>query len=315
MEERRLRRVRNSYVAAALLHGVLYFLPDPRQTPEPPPKDERIELALVSSAPPAPDDGAQAAASPTPQPPEPRPVPKVAAAKPVPSAPTGSVPLPSPRPEPVAPTPQPPAPPMSFREWQQRNRRFLPGARVVQGGGQGGDDLISRQGRDRCEPMFSRRADLVLLLFDASGSLSEAMTAQALSCAQQAAKAGLDQGAEVVVGTFARDVALHPPTRNLGDVQVALRAATDRTATTLPARELQHFLDRDPNARVELVIVSDGWIPNTDDVLNWYRYFLESNPDNRGTMYTVGQRGHREAVDALRSIGFDVFQYDQIRGK
>jgi len=204
---------------------------------------------------------------------------------------------------------------MSFRDWQRQQRRFLPGARVIPGGGQGGADLISRQGRDKCEPLFPRHADLVLLLFDASGSLSEAMTAQALSCAQQAAKAALAVGAEVVVGTFARDLSLHPPTRDLSDVQVALRSATDRTATMLPARQLQSFLDRDPNAVVELVIVSDGWIPNTDEVLNWYRYFLELHPDNRGTMYTVGQQGHREAVDALRGIGFDVFQYDQIRGR
>lgn len=309
-----MKRLRASYVLALLAHGGLFLVGDPRQVPERP-KDERIELALVSSAPPAEVDGAEAAPPPSPQP-TPPPTPQVAAVKPVPVAPTGWLPPPTPVPTTPNPRPQPtqPAPPTSFREWQQQQRNYLPSQRVVPGGGQGGSDMISRQGRDRCEPMYPLPVDVVYLLFDASGSLSEAMTAQALSCAQQAAQAALRQGAVIVVGTFARDVQLSQPTTRYSDVQVALRSLTDRTATVLPARELQQYVDRAPGARSELVIVSDGWIPNTDEVLNWYRYFLELNPDNRGTMYTVGQSGHREAVDALRSIGFDVFQYDQIQG-
>jgi hypothetical protein len=314
-EVQRMKRMRTSYVLALLAHGALFFLGDPRQLPESEP-DERIELALVSSAPPADDDGA-AVAPPEPvqpQPPPPAP-PQVAAVKPAPVAPDGMRPLPTPRP--VAPTPvppAPPAPPTSFRDWQRQQRRYLPSAPVVSGGGMDGTDMISRQGRDRCEPRYPQPVDVVYLLFDASGSLSETMTAQALSCAQQAAQAALRQGAVIVVGTFARDLQLSPPTTNYDDVQVALRAFTDRTATVLPARELQRYLDRAPGARSELVIVSDGWIPNTAEVLNWYRYFLELHPDNRGVMYTVGNRGHREAVDALRDIGFDVVQYDPIQG-
>ena len=313
-QDRRMKRLRASYVLALLAHGGLFLVGDPRQVPERP-KDERIELALVSSAPPAEVDGAEAAPPPSPQP-TPPPTPQVAAVKPVPVAPTGWLPPPTPVPTTPNPRPQPtqPAPPTSFREWQRQQRNYLPSQRVVPGGGQGGGDMISRQGRDRCEPMYPLPVDVVYLLFDASGSLSEAMTAQALSCAQQAAQAALRQGAVIVVGTFARDVQLSQPTTRYSDVQVALRSLTDRTATVLPARELQQYVDRAPGARSELVIVSDGWIPNTDEVLNWYRYFLEINPDNRGTMYTVGQSGHREAVDALRSIGFDVFQYDQIQG-
>lgn len=312
-EERRMKRLRASYTLAVLAHGALFLMGDPRQVPDKPPEDERIELALVSSAPPAEVDGAEASTPETPSEPQPPPPPQLAAVKPVPKAPDGWLPPQQPPPiVPPAPRTQPPAPapPTSFREWQRQRQRYLPQAHVVPGGGQGGEDMISRQGRDRCQPLYPQPVDVLYLLFDASGSLNDAMTAQAMSCAQQAAQAALARGAVIVVGTFARDVKLSEPTTNYEDVKLALRAMTDRTATVLPARELQAYIDRAPNARSELVIVSDGWIPETHAVLGWYRYFLDVNPDNRGTMYTVGQDGHREAVDALRSIGFDVFEYD-----
>lgn len=311
-EERRMKRLRASYTLAVLAHGALFLMGDPRQVPEKP-EDERIVLALVSAAPPAENDGAEVAPPETPAEPQPRPTPQLAAVKPAPVAPDGWLPPQEPQPPaPQTPHPQPstPTPPTSFKEWQRARQRYMPQAHVVPGGGQGGEDMISRQGRDRCQPLYPQPVDVMYLLFDASGSLNDAMTAQAMSCAQQAAKAALARGAVIVVGTFARDLKLSEPTTSYEDVQLALRAMTDRTATVLPSRELQAYMDRAPGARSELVIVSDGWIPDVEGALGWYRYFLELNPDNRGTMYTVGQDGHRASVDALRSIGFDVFEYD-----
>ncbi|HHO50245.1 MAG TPA: hypothetical protein ENK18_05065 [Deltaproteobacteria bacterium] len=178
------------------------------------------------------------------------------------------------------------------------------------GGTAEGVDGLTRAGRSRCEPPPHRRPELLYLLFDSSGSMNELRQAQALSCAQQYARAVLATGAPVVVVNFALDSTFSPPTHDMLDVQIALRAASDNRATVLPTRGLQSFFD--PSIAADLVIVSDGIFRTTPDVLIWYSYFLELNPDNRGTMYTVGSPGHREAVGRLRDIGFDVYMYEQL---
>jgi hypothetical protein len=313
-ERRRRERIRNRHLAAwlgslllhALLLGLLALWPEP----QPPPRI--LELSLVRPGegdeqgvpPPAEADPAQVAPRPSPMPPRPTPT------RPAPAPALPPSPAPSPAPLPRPPQPQPPT---SFRDWQRSRAAFLPTAEPIGEGGAQGDDLAQRRGRDRCVPAPHRRFDVLFLLFDASGSMTDMGRAQALSCAQQYAQAALDQGAHVIVGTFARDTIWSPPTRRLLDIQAGLRAAIDARHTALPTRELGALVDQAPGAISELVVVSDGWFVADNEVLVWYRYFLEVNPENRATMYTVGAPGHREAVRRLQGIGFDVFIYEQIR--
>ncbi len=292
-----------SLAASLVLHVVGLFLaaitwPDPKEREKP---LEVVELALVS-------EGERDVEAP-PAPREPRPQP-----------PTTSAP-PSPRLAPPAPVgelaPQTePAPPESFAEWQARRRsRYLPPSTPYAAGRVKGQQPLNRPGRRNCDPVATRAADRVYLLFDSSGSMSGLGHAQALRCAQQYASGALARGAEIVVANFARDVKFSEPTRKMLDVQIALRALTDPTQTRLPSRELQRFFQQLPDAPADLVIISDGWFVPEREVLTWYRFFLELHPENRGVMYTVGNRGARDAVTHLRGLGFDVHAYEPTSGQ
>ncbi|MEZ4320562.1 MAG: hypothetical protein R3F61_23980 [Myxococcota bacterium] len=200
--------------------------------------------------------------------------------------------------------------PPSFAAWQEsRKSSFLPN-RIPDGGGDpDGVASVDSRGKDRCVPDDLRAVDRLYLLFDSSGSMSSQLRAQALSCAQQYAEAAIDKGAVVVVGNFAAGAQFFPPTRNMTDVALAIRADVDARATVLPSMELNPFFDQDPNATSDLVILSDGYIPNARAALPWYRYFLELNPENRGYLYTLGTPGQPDVVDMLERIGFDVYVY------
>ncbi|MEN0067688.1 MAG: hypothetical protein AAGA48_36505 [Myxococcota bacterium] len=270
---------------------------------EPPPPPEVVELALVAQgrpdakSPPAPERAPDRPATPAPAP-DPRPAPR---------APTGD------RPPPAEPVPQPP---QSFAAWQaQRRSRYLPARSQYPQGAIDGRAPIHRPGRRRCDPPEARNAERVYLLFDTSGSMEGIGRSQALTCAQQYAKRALDAGAEIVVGNFARTVRFAEPTRNMLDVQLALRALNDPTATRLPGRELQAYFQQVPDVPADLVIISDGLVMTEREVLIWYRFFLEMHPENRGIMYTVGNRGARNAVTQLRGLGFDVHAYEPTAGQ
>ncbi|MEO0605625.1 MAG: hypothetical protein AAF211_29605, partial [Myxococcota bacterium] len=213
--------------------------------------------------------------------------------------------------------PQPePAPPRSFAEWQaQKRSRYLPPRAAYAAGRIDGRDPINRPGRKNCDPPKTRPADRVYLLFDSSGSMTGLGRSQALRCAQQYASGALARGAEIVVANFARDVKFSAPTREMLEVNVALRALTDPTQTRLPSRELQRFFQQLPDVPADLVIISDGWFVPEREVLVWYRFFLELHPENRGLMYTVGNRGARDAVTHLRGLGFDVHAYEPTAGQ
>ncbi len=312
-------RRRISLLASVLVHAMLAWWVDP--LPDPPPEDTVLEVAFVRMAPPGPDGGpppseAQDDAQPEPQPARPPPTPSPPASA-VPPAPTGrrfaaldrgaqGTDTPNLRSDPT---------PRSFRDWQRNQRAGAAWAPSIPvgGGAADGQDLLTQRGRDRCEPPGPRRSpEVVYLLFDSSGSMSSVRQAQALSCAGQVAEAALEAGAEVVVANFARNVTFYPPSRRLFDIQAALRGGSDRTATVLPARQLQPFFDQRPGADADLVIVSDGWFETPRDVLIWYEYFLEMNTDNRGMMFTVGTPGAQVGVGPLRELGFDVYMYEQI---
>ena len=140
---------------------------------------------------------------------------------------------------------------------------------------------MGREGRHRCTPPRERRVDVVFLLFDTSGSMTDARRAQALACAHQYAAQALDGNAAVVVASFANGVHISEPARQMLDVEIALRHVTDPTQTWLPTSQLQPLFDRFEDAAADLVIISDGWFITNGDALNWYQYFLELNPDNR----------------------------------
>ncbi|MCB9674752.1 MAG: hypothetical protein H6737_06520 [Alphaproteobacteria bacterium] len=197
-----------------------------------------------------------------------------------------------------------------FASWQKARMAHVMPSRIPDGGGSpDGTAAVDSEGTDRCVPAPGRQVERLYLLFDSSGSMSDQLRAQALSCAQQYASAVIDGGGVVVVGNFARAAKFFPATRSMTDVAFALREDADPRATVLPSRELNPFFDQDPGARADLVILSDGYIPNFRDVLPWYRYFVELDPENRGYLYTLGAKGHPEVTEALRRIGFDIYVY------
>lgn len=198
----------------------------------------------------------------------------------------------------------------AFESWQTaRMAGLIPDALEDPGGERTGTAVVTTHGMERCEPVSGRRVDGLYLLFDASGSMSETLLAQALACAQQYAEAAVARGGYVVVGTFARTSRFSPPTRDLTEVAFALRATTDPTATILPSRELGTYFEAQRPAHTDLVILSDGMIPNLREVLPWYRYYLELDPENRAYLFTLGSPGHPDVTAALRDIGFEIVVY------
>ena len=119
---------------------------------------------------------------------------------------------------------------MSFRDYQAAQRDGVP----LPSGGRGGTDLVSSRGRDRCAP--ARAADLVILLYDASGSMADTRRAQGIHCARQYAQEAIARGAHVVVGSFGLTSAFSAPTQRVSDIDIALRASVDTRGTVLPAR-------------------------------------------------------------------------------
>lgn len=305
-------RFRASLVVSVALHAALVAMIGQIRLPPPePPPPRMLELELRSHGP-RPADVSGDPAPPDEVPPEPTP-PKV---QPQPPKPPQPAPAPPPAPEgAVAPAPRAPEPPKTFAEYrQQRFARFEGSLRELSkvspgGGAPDARDTTTNPGRDRCEPPETRRPQVVYLLFDSSGSMDSIQRREALTCARQYAKASLESGALVVVGNFAGTSTFAPPTRDLTDIEFALRSGTNPRATLIPSRELDRFVDANPRVLADLVIVSDGYISNYRDALNWYRYFLELNPDNRGLMFTIRTPGPREVVDAFQDIGFEVHIY------
>ncbi len=290
------------FIVSALLHALLLVF-SPPDRPDPP-KERIMELALVQRG----DGNAPSAATAAA---ETRPTPKQQskAVETTPPAPQGV------RPKAPESTPQaPPATPSTFAEWSQNQRSAVPSMATLpaDGGGQRGRDLSSSRGRKKCAPFHQRRVDVVYLLFDSSGSMSPMRHSQALGCAHQYAKAAMDSGAWVIVGNFAASTHFSQPTRNMTDVEIALRGPSDARATILPTKGLGRLFDHNPRAVGDMVIVSDGYIINYNDLLPSYRYFLELNPNNRGYMYTVGSPGHPAVTRALEEIGFDVYIYQTL---
>ena len=325
---RRLERGKPHALVGALLlslgmHAigavVLSRLHHPRPEPEP---DRVLQVAFISRGS---EDGHQEAAAPEPAAaPMPTPQPSPRRAPTVSPAPVATQPQPSE----VAPPERFPAlvaaaqirpsqpvdllaPPDSFEAWEQRRTdRAIPAHLHHRGGGSlDGVASIDSEGVDRCEPAEGRVVERLYLLFDSSGSMSSQLRNQALSCAQQYARAVIDAGGEVVVGNFARSSSFAPATRNPTEVAFALRADNDARATLLPSADLNPFFNEAPDSRADLMILSDGMIPNYRSVLPWYRYFLEINPENRGYLYTLGTRGPPEVTSALRKIGFEIYVY------
>jgi hypothetical protein len=197
---------------------------------------------------------------------------------------------------------------MSFRDYQAARMDGVP----LPSGGRGGTDLVTSKGKERCDP--ARAADLVILLYDASGSMADTRRAQGIHCARQYAQGAIQRGARVVVGSFGLNAAFSPPTRDVSDIDFALRAQVDGRGTVLPTRELFPWIDDAQGQVMDLVIVSDGYIPPSREVVDAYAYFLDLHPQNRGVMYTVGQPGLRAIESELKDLGFDVFVYQQLGG-
>jgi len=303
-------RLPASYAASALVHlvgAVLLWWAGPLNPP--PPEEKRISIELVAQGRGPQQHAAMAVQPPSAPPSQPTPVrPRPKA----PPAPRGTVPLPLPVDPSPAPVPAPvspvQSPTTSFRDWQAARMDGVP----LPSGGRGGTDLVSSKGKDRCEP--ARASDLVILLYDASGSMADTRRAQGIHCARQYAQGAIARGAQVVVGSFGLTSAFSPPTRDVSDIDFALRAQVDARGTVLPARELFPWIDNAQGKVMDLVIVSDGYIPPSREVVDAYSYFLDLHPQNRGVMYTVGQPGQRAIENELRDLGFDVFVYQQLGG-
>ena len=278
MERRRRnarRRVWYTSVFLSLIsHAVagMWFdrldLARPHEKVEKPDEPEVIQIALL-----APGDRlteANTAPPPPPSPPipTPTPAPKARQAPPTapptsPPAPQGTLPLWSPLPFAPGPAPVEPAPPVSFAAWEQnRWSRFKPNLFEARGSPDGVAPM-TRDGRKKCAPAPDRPVERVYLLFDTSGSMSDLLRAQALSCAQQYARHAIDAGASVVIGNFAGQVTLSEPTTDIMDVGFALRSGNDPTRTVLPGRELNRYFERNPGLTSDIVILSDGGSPTS----------------------------------------------------
>lgn len=293
------------------------------EMPEPEPETV-LEVAFVSRSPEprGPEPTPQPAAEPSPQPSQaPRTAPK-ARARPEPAQPAPTIDAPVP-PEIefaalYAAAQNRPRQPLDlldrsegFVSWEQRrsDAGIPEHLRARAGGLPDGDAVIDSEGVDRCQPAEGRAVDRLYLLFDSSGSMSSDLRNRALSCAQQYAGAVIDAGGDVVVGNFAGTTVFQSSTRNPTDVAFALRAENDARATLLPSKRLNPFFDEAPGAVADLVILSDGIIPNLRDVAPWYRYFLRMHPENRGYLYTLGTRAPPDVAAALRRIGFEIRIY------
>jgi uncharacterized protein with von Willebrand factor type A (vWA) domain len=150
------------------------------------------------------------------------------------------------------------------------------------------------------------------VLFDSSGSVTGPQRTLAVGCAQQYAQAAIRDGARVAVANFADRVEFTEPTTDMADVNAALRGQTSGRGTRLPAAELKPILDAHQTEATDLVVVSDGYIPNAAESLRWYRYFLDSNTDNRAYMMVVGAGGHPSVRHAFRQAGFDVYAFNTL---
>ena len=318
--ERRDVRLR-ALVAALVLHTLGVMALD-RWVPEREPShEEPIVLSLMATGNTDAEADALAAedevveeapvTTPSPTPPQPQPTPRptpvmpaAIEAPPVKEAPMGTAPMSQPT----------PAPPTSFAQWQRSrfNRFSAPRATGTTRDPRGaiGPDRATSRGVQRCEPDVSVRADIVYLLFDSSGSMSRWRKDLAVSCAQQYAKASLDRGARVAVANFADATSVTLPSHDLTTVGAALRDTSQGNGTRLPTSELRELFATQGTGRAELVIVSDGYLPNVQQALPWYQYFLETNPDNRGYLYTIRQGGAADVTQAFTGIGFRVLIYD-----
>lgn len=300
---------------------LLWSLPD---KPVPPPKDKVIEVTFLAepragdkSAGPDADVGAPQK-KPPPAPPQPRPKPKPAKiskpkAKPVPAAPK-AVPTDEPAPAPSeAAEPATEEMPKSFAAWQASQKKGLPGLgkqRPAIVGLEGrGEDLARSRGTKRCGPRGSRLPDVLYLLIDSSGSMTPEWQSQALTCAHQYARKVVEAGGLVSVGNFAERTTFTRPSQDFTDIASMLRLRTNGHQTRLPGKELGPLLDAHANLEADLVVLSDGYLPNTREAMTWYRYFLKVNPENRGYLYTIGLAAPREVTDAFSMAGFDVLVY------
>lgn len=310
--------MRSAALLSLVLHGLaVYFVEVP--TPAPPEPDPIVELTFLSNAARSDvpdeavggDDAAPSEPTPSNPPTPPAPVPASPAPMSAPELPSADV-------QPSAPVAEPqPAPSggprMSFKEWQAARARGLPGlqrrALSDQQAGDGGRHLTNSRGTKQCEPQGQRAPDVVFVLIDSSGSMDRERQDQAISCAHQYAMAALQRGAAVGVGNFADQAAFTQPTRDMVEIDAALRSRANGMGTVLPSKALAGLIDRHAGRSADLVIVSDGYLPNYREAMPWYSYYMALSDDNRGYLYTVGFAPPSEVSDAFVRIGFGVFIY------
>lgn len=312
--------LRSATLLSLMLHGlVLYTYPDREPPPEPLPPDPVMALTLLAEPTPGgPEGSAEASVAPMSteiSKPDPRPPSRKRA--PTPPKPPEVPPAPA---DPAVAEPQPratsqgaPPPAPSFRSWQAQRTRGLPGfgsrTPTPRGlGGQGRDRARSR-GTKRCTPHVDRIPEVVYLLIDSSGSMDSGWGALAVSCAQQYARAAMAGGALVGVGNFAERATFTRPTRDMVDVNVALRTNNNGQGTQLPARQLGPLFQAHEHLRGDLVLLSDGYLPNYRDAMPWYLYFLDMNAQNRGYLYSIGSAAPQQVTAAFENSGFQVFTY------
>jgi hypothetical protein len=307
------------------------------EKPQPPPKDEPVELTLLAEPVPGEEGGGdvdatvapEPAASPPPTPSKKKAQERVRKAPEVPqlakladmaladASPDAEV-VETPAEQPVPPTPPTEAQPnttprMSFSSWMAEQSKGIPGLgahapRLEHGGGVGRDRVRSR-GTKQCVPTADRMPEIVYLLIDSSGSMTADWRAQAISCAHQYARAAMAHGAKVAVGNFADRATFTEPTDDMTELGAALRLRSNGQGTTLPAAQLGPLFDSYVSLPADLVVLSDGALPNYREAMPWYQYFLDINSNNRGYLYTVGFEGPREVTAAFESWGFEVFVY------
>jgi hypothetical protein len=311
--------MRWAMVISIVLHGlgVAYVKIEPSQ---PPPPDKVVELTFLSRAAEAdvPDEAlggnnaAEAVQTPPAPPPSSPTTPNPRTSPSAPQAPRSDFEPSLPEPAPTT-APSSSSPRMSFRDWQASRNRGLPGLQPrslsTQQRGDGGRDLTNSRGTKQCTPRGQRVPEVVFVLIDSSGSMDKERQDQAISCAQQYAQAALDLGAMVGVGNFADQASFTKPTRDLMEIGAALRSRANGQGTLLPSTQLGGLIDRHVGQRADLVIVSDGYLPNYREAMPWYSYFLKLGEDNRGYLYTVGYDPPREVSDAFVTIGFGVYVY------